>query len=482
MRVFRPLGRAVPVNFSGRASKVARAGKTQSPAKPSRRAVTATERTLKTFTYMHNADAAGLLGGRRQLLRGAAALGAVAALGQAGKVWAADKDTIRIGYISPKTGPFSPFAEADDFILDQVRKSLADGLTVGGKKYKVEILARDDQSSPDRQSNIAAELINKENIDLMLAQVAIGPNASQQCELNGLPCISTVGPWQAWMFPLKGDPAKGFKSVFHFFWGLEDISDVYLDIWSAVPSNKAVGSVFSNDVPGNAMGDMKLGMPGAFAKAGYKVVDIGRFPVGADDFSSYIQAFKKDNVEIVTGLFNPPEWASFVKQSAQMNFKPKVATVAKALLFPGGVAALGPRADGMSTEIWWTPAYPFKSSLTGQTARQFADAYTAATKREWTQPMGVVHALFEAGIQALKASGNPKDPVKVADAVRVMKHDTIIGRLDFTSSGIKNVSKMRVVGGQWRVNAAGKPELFITNNKTAPEIPVQRKFELLKLG
>lgn len=432
-----------------------------------------------TSTFMPNAGGTGLLGNRRQLLRGAAALGAAAALG---RVWAADKDTIKIGYISPKTGPFSPFAEADDFILDQVRKSLADGLVVGGKKYKVDILVRDDQSSLDRQSNLAAELINKENIDLMLAQVAIGPSASQQCELNGVPCISTVGPWQAWMFPLKGDPAKGFKSVFHFFWGLEDISDVYLDIWSGVPSNKAVGSVFSNDVPGNAMGDLKLGMPGAFAKAGYKVVDIGRFPVGADDFSSYIQAFKMNNVEIVTGLFNPPEWASFLKQSAQMNFRPKVATVAKALLFPGGVASLGPRADGMSTEIWWTPAYPFESSLTGQTARQFADAYVATTKREWTQPMGVVHALFEAGVQALKDSGDPKNPAKVADAVRVMKHDTIIGRLDFASSGIKNVSKMRVVGGQWRVNAAGKPELFITNNKTAPEIPVQRKFELLKLG
>jgi branched-chain amino acid transport system substrate-binding protein len=437
---------------------------------------------LKTSNHSQNVSGTGLAGSRRQLLRGAAALGAVAALGEASVAWAADKDTIKIGYISPRTGPFSPFAEADDFILDQVRKSLADGLSIGGKKYKVEILARDDQSSPDRQSNLAAELINRDNIDLMLAQVAIGPNASQQCELNGVPCISTVGPWQAWMFPLKGDPAKGFKSVFHFFWGLEDIADVYLDIWSNAPSNKVIGAAFSNDVPGNAMGDMKLGMPGAFAKAGYKIVDIGRFPVGADDFSSYIQAFKKDNVEIVTGLFNPPEWASFVKQSAQMGFKPKVATVAKALLFPGAVAALGARADGMSTEIWWTPAYPFKSSLTGQTARQFADAYTGANKREWTQPLGVVHALFEAGVQALKASGDPKDPIKVANAVRTMRHDTIIGKLDFTSSGIKNVSKMRVVGGQWRVNAAGKPEIFITNNKTAPEIPVQRKFELLKLA
>lgn len=419
---------------------------------------------------------------RRSLLRGASALAAAMALGKARLAWAADKDTIRIGYISPRTGPFSPFAEADDFILDQVRNALADGLLIGGKRYKVEILARDDQSSPDRQSNLAAELINKDNIDLMLAQVAIGPNASQQCELNGVPCLSTMGPWQAWMFPLKGDPAKGFKTAFHFFWGLEDIANVYLDVWQGVPSSKVIGAAFSNDVPGNAMGDMKIGMPAAFAKAGYKIVDVGRFPVGADDFSSYIQAFKKEKVEIVTGLFNPPEWASFVKQSAQMGFKPKAATVAKALLFPGGVAALGASANGMSTEVWWTPAYPFKSSLTGQTARQFAEAYAAATKREWTQPMGVVHALFEAGIQALKASGDPKDPMKVANALRTMKQDTIIGRLDFTDSGIRNVSKMRVVGGQWRVLNGGKPELFITNNKTAPEIPVQRKFELLSVA
>ena len=118
-----------------------------------------------------------------------------------------------------------------------------DGLTIGGKKYAVEILARDDQSNPDRQSNLAAELINKDNVDLMLAQVAIGPNASQQCELNGVPCISTVGPWQAWLFPLKGNPAKGFKNVFHFFWGLEDIVAVYEDIWKGAPTNKVIGSL-----------------------------------------------------------------------------------------------------------------------------------------------------------------------------------------------------------------------------------------------
>jgi branched-chain amino acid transport system substrate-binding protein len=416
---------------------------------------------------------------RRRVLKIAATLTAGAAVSSVGHAWAADRDTIRIGYISPRTGPFAPFTEADEFVLDQARTALAGGLSIGGRSYKVEILARDDQSSPDRQSNLAAELINRDEVDLMLAQVSIGPGVSQQCELSGVPCISTMTPWQAWMFPLKGDPAKGFKSSFHFFWGIEDIANVYLDIWGDLPTNRVVGAVFSNDVPGNAMGDAKLGMPAAFAKAGYKIIDIGKFPIGADDFSTYIQAFKKEGVETVTGLFNPPEWATFLNQSAQMGFKPKVATIAKALLFPGGVAALGPRAEGMSTEIWWLPAYPFRSSLTGQTASELAVAYQTETKREWTQPIGVVHALFEVGIQALKASGDPKNPVKVVDALRAMKQDTVIGSLDFAESGIRNVSKMRVVGGQWHLGPDGKPEIFITNNKIAPEIPVQRKFELL---
>ncbi|HUG26069.1 ABC transporter substrate-binding protein [Piscinibacter sp.] len=413
---------------------------------------------------------------RRSFLRGAAAL-AAGSLGAPGAF--AAEDTIRIGYLTHRTGPFAPFAEADTFILDNAAKALAGGLIIGGKKYRVEFVARDDQSNPDRQSNLAAELINKEGIDLMLGQATIGPGIAQQCELNGIPCITTMGPWQAWMFPMKGDPAKGFKNVFHFFWGIDDIANVYLDMWKDLKLPKVLGSAFENTLPGNAMGNLKMGMPGAFAKAGYKIVDIGKFSADADDFSAQIQAFKKEGAEIVTGLFAPPQWASFVKQSAQMGYKPKVMTIAKALLFPGGVQALGKSAHGMSTEIWWSPAYPFKSSLTGQTARQLADAYTAATKKDWTQPIGVMHALVEAGIAALKASGNPKDPQKVADAIRSLKQETVIGRLDFAGSGIKNVSKIRCVGGQWIIDAKGKLDIVVTHNGTAPEIPVQRKFELL---
>ncbi|HEY9095281.1 MAG TPA: ABC transporter substrate-binding protein [Hydrogenophaga sp.] len=414
---------------------------------------------------------------RRRFLQQAATVAAGSALAVPNAF--AAEDTIRIGYLSHRTGPFAPFAEADAYILEAAQKALAGGLNIGGKNYKVAFIARDDQSSPDRQSSLAAELINKDEIDLMLGQATVGVGIAQQCELNGVPCITTMSPWQAWMFPMKGDPSKGFKNVFHFFWGIDDIANVYLDIWKGLKLPKVIGSAFENTLPGNAMGDLKMGMPAMFAKAGYKVVDIGKFPAGGDDFSAQIQAFKKEGVEIVTGLFAPPDWANFVKQSSQMGFKPKVATIAKALLFPGGVKALGKSANGMSTEIWWSPAYPFKSSLTGQTARQLADDYSAATKREWTQPLGVMHALIETGIAALKVSGDPKNPKKVADAIRTLKLETVIGQLDFAGSGIKNVSKMRVAGGQWVIDGKGKLDIVVTNNGTAPEIPVQRKFELI---
>lgn len=414
---------------------------------------------------------------RRQFLIKGSALAAAGVA--APRVFAAD-DVIKIGYLTHRTGPFAPFAEADTFILDNAAKALAGGVTIGGKKYRVEFVAKDDQSNPDRQSNLAAELINKDGVDLMLGQATIGPGIAQQCETNGVPCITTMTPWQAWMFPMKGDPAKGFKNVFHFFWGIDDIANVYLDIWKDLKLPKVIGSAFENTLPGNALGDLQMGMPAMFAKAGYKIVDIGKFAPGSNDFSAQIQAFKSAGAEIVTGLFAPPEWAGFVKQSAQMGYRPKVATIAKALLFPGGVQALGKSAHGMSTEIWWSPAYPFRSSLTGQTARQLADAYMAATKKEWTQPIGVMHALVEAGIAALKASGDPKNPQKVADAIRGLKQDTVIGRLDFAGSGIKNVSKMRVVGGQWIIDDKGKLDIVVTHNGTAPEIPVQRKFELLQ--
>src|SRR5258708_1300297 len=71
----------------------------------------------------------------------------------------AQLQVIKIGHVSPKTGPLAGFGEADGFILEQVRGILSKGLENGGKTYKVEIISKDSQSSASRASEVASELI-----------------------------------------------------------------------------------------------------------------------------------------------------------------------------------------------------------------------------------------------------------------------------------------------------------------------------------
>ena len=417
---------------------------------------------------------------RRQMLAGSAGAVAAASLFPAPAIAATPK--LKIGYMSPVTGPFAAFAEADPFLLKQCREALKGGIVNHGKTYEVEIVSVDDQSNPDRASSSVQQLINKDEVNLVLAQGALTiANVSAQCELAGVPSIVTMNPWQAWMFPLGSSPDKGFKYSNLFFWGIEDIISTYVGMWSGLATNKKVGTCFSNDPPGQTFSDAKIGFPPALKAAGFQTVDIGLYQPGSNDFSRQIGAFRDAGVDIVTGLFAPPEWVVFWRQAEQAGFKPKVATVARALLFPAGIRALGQDANGMSTEIWWTPHYPYKSSITGQTAGQLAAAYEAASKKRWTQPLGVVHALLEAGVHALKTAEDPTNPDAVQAAIVKGKVDTIAGTLDWKDSPIKNVAKLAIGGGQWAVDAKGDFELNVTYNKDIPAVAIDKPFQL-KVG
>jgi branched-chain amino acid transport system substrate-binding protein len=213
-------------------------------------------------------------------------------------------------------------------------------------------------------------------------------------------------------------------------------------------------------------------------KKGYKLIDPGRFQNLTDNFSAQIGAFKQGNVQIVTGVVIPPDWTTFWTQANQQGFKPKIASVGKALLFPSAVEALGTAGQNLSTEVWWTPHHPFKSSLTGQSAKDLADAYTAATKKQWTQPIGFAHALFEVAADVMKRSQGPGQREATLDALRRTKLDTIVGPLAWDGKGpVKNVAKTPLVGGQWRQGGKFKYDLVITSNETAPSIPVGGKME-----
>jgi branched-chain amino acid transport system substrate-binding protein len=429
---------------------------------------------------------------RRTLIKYSAASGAALAAGAVCTPAIAQARTIKLGYVSPQTGPLAAFAEADNFIIANFKDTLKGGLKIGNTTYAVEVVVKDSQSNPNRAAEVAKELIVRDKIELML--VASTPETtnpvSTQCEIEEVPCISTVAPWQPWFIGRQANPAGGppswkpFNHTYHFFWGLEDVIAVFTNMWGQLQTNKSVGALFPNDGDGNAWGDKQVGFPPVLDKQGFKLTDPGRYQNLTDNFSAQIAAFKGANCDIITGVVLPPDFTTFWKQALQQGFKPKIASIGKAILFPVAVEALGRDGHNLSSEVWWSPSHPFRSSLTGTTAQALAGAYESATRKQWTQPIGFVHALFEVAVDALKRTPQVGDGNATLAAIAATNLDTIVGKLAWNGAGLppfaaKNVAKTPLVGGQWRIKDGNKYEIVITDNKTAPAIPIAGKMEAI---
>jgi branched-chain amino acid transport system substrate-binding protein len=420
---------------------------------------------------------------RGQLLKRTAA--ATAAFGLAPYIATsrafASSRTIKIGLVTPRTGPLASFGQADDFTVAQMKRVFAKGLRVGKNTYPIQILQRDAQSKSDRAATVAQSLILDDNVDLMLVGDTpdiVNP-VTDTCEANGVPCISSLAPWQPYFFGRQKNPAKPvpFKWTYHFFWGLEDLIAVFLDMWSQLPTDKTVGAIWPNDPDGNAFGDRKLGFPPPLIKAGYKVVDPGRYPDLNDDFSSQLSKFKSSKAQIVTGVPIPPDFTTFWKQALQQGFQPKIATVAKALLFPASVNALGKDGAGMSTELWWSPFHPYRSSLTRQSAAALAASWEQTTKQEWTQPIGFMHALFEVAADVLRRTANIDDKASIVTAIKATNLNTVVGHVSWKGGPVPNVAKTKLAGAQWRKGKKYPYELVVVSNKLVPGLKKQGKLE-----
>ena len=92
---------------------------------------------------------------RRKVIKGAAASGvAFAATGVFAPAVHAAK-TLKLGYVSPQTGPLAAFAEADNFVISNFLKTVKGGIKIGKDSYPVEVVVKDSQSNPNRAAEVA---------------------------------------------------------------------------------------------------------------------------------------------------------------------------------------------------------------------------------------------------------------------------------------------------------------------------------------
>ena len=397
-------------------------------------------------------------------------------------------EKIKIGWPVPITGPIAAFGEPDPWIAEEIEAFVnEDGgiyLEEYDKKIPIEILVKDTQSDEDFASTVATDLITKDEIDLMVVLHTPGTTVPvcAVSERNEVPTIALDTPVLAW---LSGAP---YEWSFLGFWTEPDVAEIFLGMWDLVrdQTNEVAGGLWSDDPDGETFRAASIDLAEA---AGYTFVDKGLAPYFTDDFATYIEDWKTSNVELLTGNFIPPDFATLWTQCYELGYVPKVCTIGRSILFPPAVEALGGSlALGLTTEVWWSEFHPYKSSLTGQTAPELCDAWEEESGKQWTQPLGYSHAAFEIAMDVLTRAGS-LDKVKIRDAIAETDLDTIVGPINFKKP-LTSEEKARyetnyqpliehadhysitpVVGGQWVEGTEWPWEIEIVFNWKYDNIP-----------
>ncbi len=385
--------------------------------------------------------------------------------------WAETREYILIGHPAPMTGPIAVFGETatfiDEFAAAEINSKGGIFVKDLGKKLPIKFVTVDTESNPTKAADIASKLILKDKVDVMISAGTpdtINP-VSAISERYHVPCVNTFGPIEPW---LTGGP---YEWAFLFFVSVDQLTNNHIGMWNAFAGkhNRVVGGIWPNDPDGAVFAKL---YKDAAEKQGYKVVDAGRFPYGLQDFSAFINTWKKEKVEILEGVPIPPDFAALWRQCRQLGFYPKMATISKAILFPDAVAAIGGDLPmGLMNDVLWSPKHPFKSSLTGISCSKLADAWTNKTRKQWTGPLGTDYALVEVIVDAIQRAGS-LDKQKVRDALAKTDLNTIAGPIKFNNH---NYALTPLLVGQWVKGKKWPWDVETVYNREYPSIPTTAK-------
>ena len=422
---------------------------------------------------------------RRGLLRAAGAGAAVVGAGGllqacgSGIKGASSSSTkaITIGWIHPLTGADAGFGAPDMWVISKIKQTnpYKNGFKIGGKTYPVTIKSYDSQSSSTRAGDLAKTAILG-GVDMLFASSTpetVNAVASQ-AESLGTPLICSNCPWESWYVNLGGNPAKPTlkpKYSVLYFLGAEHLAECFIPMWNRIHSqlhtNKVVAAAFPNDSDGNAF---RMTFPPYVDAAGYTFDMSAAYPDGTTNYSSMISQFKADGADFFTNVPLPPDFATMWKQSVQQGFKPKLATVAKVLLFPTDTYALGSLVYNVATDAWWAPTLPWTSSFTGESCQQFANDFESSGHGQWNSNISN-YSLFEIAHSAFMAVDNPHDKDALAAALHQVNVNGLAGPLDFTSSKAPapGVAITPPVGIQWQKGTKYPLEAKVVDNTLQPQ-------------
>jgi branched-chain amino acid transport system substrate-binding protein len=359
--------------------------------------------------------------------------GAACALIAAAAVPAFAQD-IRIGYAISRTGPFAAGAQITqepNYIMWAEQVNAAGGLSVGGKKRRIELIGFDDRSEPETMVRTYEKLMGSDKVDLILPPWGTGMNFALMplaqrhrypmlsCTATGRKLLSLKNPY---FFPLLQQPDVMMEALATFLKarGTTTAAVIHVDELFGLEQAAALEKEFK-------------------AK-GIQIVEKKSYPIGVKDLQPVLRDIKDKNPGAFVALSYPPDTFLITGQSKALAFNPSAFYAAVGTAFPVYRDKMGAKTvEGVMGLGTWNPKMSPQS-------KAYFDAHVARWNKE---PDRWASAHCWAGLQILQQAVEKVglERAKIRAHIAATEFDTVIGKIRFKNG--ENVSTPGVVS-QWQ--------------------------------
>jgi branched-chain amino acid transport system substrate-binding protein len=344
--------------------------------------------------------------------------------------------TVKIGSASPLTGPQAHIGiDIRNGVQLAIEDANAQGVEIGGKKVKFEMVAEDDEANPTKATTVAQKLVDAKVVGVV-GHFNSGASipASKIYSDAGIPQIS----------PSSTNPKytqQGFKTTFRVV-AHDDQQGPTLGNF-AIKNLKAKSVAVIDD--STAYGQ---GLADAFARTvkegGANVLTREQTTDKDTDFRAILTKIKGLNPDLIMFGGIDPQAGPMVKQMSELGIKAKFMG-GDGMQTPNFIKLAGPASEGVMASI---PGLP-KEKMPG--GAEFLKKYKAKFNQdvELFAPMGYDAVMVL--IDAMKRAGST-EPSKFLAEVPKTNYQGVIGPIAFDDKGdLKNgpITIYVVKDGKW---------------------------------
>lgn len=339
------------------------------------------------------------------------------------------QDVIRFGAPLPLTGALAPEAlkQRHGYDLWAEEANKRGGISVGGKKHRVEIVYSDYQSNTARAVQTAERQITQDKVDFLFGAFGSGAAkaASTISERYGRPTIAaTASAVQVY--------DQGYKYLFGTFTPNDTLTNPLADIVKKQFSKTAKVAILAR----NDLFPLQIAqeMEKSAKDRSMNVAFFEKYAINTMDHSASLSQIKAQNPDwiFITGYTN--DLVLLRKQMADQRITAPVVTMIAGPAYKEFIDAVGAGAENISSASWWHPAVRYKGSDIFGTTENYVKLFEAKhrmTPDYANASASVAGALFQMAIE----KANSIDPAKVREALAGMDVMTFWGPVRFGPTG-----------------------------------------------